>query len=345
MNYNITASKEIEGLSSAVDMLKILGMLFVIIGHLHWYFTLSFNNAHQIAIPVIRELGVNIFLFCSGFGLTIAFVNRSQTVTEYWKKRFLRVYPLYLVSLVLYKFFVAEISVENFLFHVFLAHNFVHEYCNDPRPLWFVGVVFQFYAIFPILFKVLVRNRYIFTGVVLSLYGVYLLISFSVYSHMTPEQRFDMSIDDMTLFGYAPILCFGMFCGWGIVNRVHNFIKKVLVTVSLLSIGVGVVVVVLLLGADGFMEVYELGKRTLPIFSGFFIIVLIFVYQRVVPYVFWRHVRTVAGGTFCAYLFHEFILQLISMVSSNYLFGLTFAVPSTLFIGYYLQAKYNNITN
>jgi peptidoglycan/LPS O-acetylase OafA/YrhL len=238
---------------------------------------------------------------------------------------------------------VSGIDFRNFVFHVLLIHNFEHAYCNNPRALWFIGIIFQFYMIFPLLFSVLKKNVRKFWGIVVLLYCLNLAVTSYVYSHMSPQNRFDFSIDDVTVFGYISILAFGMYMGR--IFYSHNDREWLLLrnTIKFLTLLVCLIVCAIFWrsGSISFDDLYRIGKLSFPLFSAFFIVCSLSVYPFVTRNNFTKFMAWLSVGTYFSYLFHEFLFRIFSILNNSYIVGTFVGLPAVLVICVFMQKYYN----
>lgn len=107
-------------------------------------------------------LGVPIFFVVSGFCIHLSYVsNRQDGWGHFFKKRFTRIYPAYLLAVVL--FFATPLKMypisENtkwfdLLCHVFMVHNLNSETCFKINPsFWSIAIEMQLYLLYPLLFS------------------------------------------------------------------------------------------------------------------------------------------------------------------------------------------------
>ncbi len=108
--------------------------------------------------------GVSIFFVLSGFLLSIPFwkavlgQGRPVNVQQFFKRRFLRIYPAYLVALTIFALFFDVWHplwdrLVIYATHLVLVHNFFEmTIFSDSSPLWSVATEFQMYLILPLLF-------------------------------------------------------------------------------------------------------------------------------------------------------------------------------------------------
>ncbi len=135
----------------------------------HWRYPPILVNAFgtQLDITWIFHYGtegVSIFFVLSGFLLSIPFwravltPGRPVNIIEFFKRRFLRIYPAYLIALVIFALFFDVnhplfTRLIQFTSHLFLVHNLSElTIYSDSSPLWSVATEFQMYLLLPVLF-------------------------------------------------------------------------------------------------------------------------------------------------------------------------------------------------
>ena len=148
------------GLSSlkrdiGVDLLRALGMLYII-GYWHIF---NYTNPFPIYKNIITELLIRtdlaVFVLMSGYYVAKGYSTENFSVIEFYKKKVLRIYPLYIIAIFLYYFF--NINGGTILvFATFSLSMFI-----EPAPitLWFVSMIMIFFAITPIILKILFRKK------------------------------------------------------------------------------------------------------------------------------------------------------------------------------------------
>ncbi len=85
--------------SAAVDYLKVIGVILVLIEH-SIIFSVPLSSVFQWPVCLIGITGVALFAYTAGF-LAKATSNDNFNPVKYVIKRFFRLYPLYLIALVL----------------------------------------------------------------------------------------------------------------------------------------------------------------------------------------------------------------------------------------------------
>ncbi|MEE8574666.1 MAG: acyltransferase, partial [Thermodesulfobacteriota bacterium] len=122
--------------------------------------------------------GVNGFFLASGLGLTVSMLYRPSTGSsvKFWirwlVRRLIRLIPLYwfalLVAFICYisglRIFAVIVNTDkpflDFILHFFFLHIFSNStYFSINIAWWFIGVIFFFYLIFPIVYRVIDNQK------------------------------------------------------------------------------------------------------------------------------------------------------------------------------------------
>ncbi len=128
----------------------------------HWFADFNVSRSFLLLLPVtLGWAGVAIFFVVSGFCIHLSFSRFPQWPLFFWR-RFFRIYPLYLVTLVFFTFaFPAtrlhSISLSNanqFVTHLFLVHNFGEQSTfGINASYWTIALEMQLYALYPLLIR------------------------------------------------------------------------------------------------------------------------------------------------------------------------------------------------
>ena len=162
--------------SLGVDFLRAVCILYIV-GYWH---LMNYTNAMPGYVNWFTEgltyVAMATFVFCSGFLLGRHEVGLNpQGLWSFYRRRLLRIYPLYLVAAVLFGL-VGIASLAQVIDGVFLISMF------DPPALptlWFVTMIMVFYLIAPLLIRFASRPvvaALIGLAIFLSLIAVYLLV-------------------------------------------------------------------------------------------------------------------------------------------------------------------------
>lgn len=167
------------------------------------------QNQDIFSIRTLASLGfsgVNVFLLLSGFGLAFSMsrtqIKSSLTWKELpWKnfflRRLLRIYPLYILAHILFFFLGAAVGKYadmpldiGFILSLTGLRVFFPEYFwYGPDSFWFIGLIVQFYFLFPLLFWLLSK-----TGQLKFLILTFTLCAFSRYLTFSLENSYEFML-------------------------------------------------------------------------------------------------------------------------------------------------------
>ncbi|MBC7624915.1 MAG: acyltransferase [Aeromicrobium sp.] len=141
-----------------------------------WVFTFHVASISGFMLPKLFDgrHAVSVFFVLSGFVISKLTMERNDSYYVFIVRRFFRLYPVYLVCLVIALLFVnfgampinfdQKYTFEHVISHLFMAHGFfpidVLPGADSAilNPAWSVSVEWQFYIIAPIFFMLL-RSR------------------------------------------------------------------------------------------------------------------------------------------------------------------------------------------
>ncbi len=144
--FSVATTQELKGFA-------VLGVIFSHIG----YFLVS-DHSFLFPLTIMAGVCVNIFLFLSGYGLTISSSKKDETVGQFYKNRLLKLMiPFWLVLgiFLVADFFVLGISyswsmVVPALFGIFTSADIYHDLNS---PLWYFTLILFYYVLFPFFFS------------------------------------------------------------------------------------------------------------------------------------------------------------------------------------------------
>ena len=135
------------------DFIRLIAILLVVFSHTLRVGDLPFD------VTLLGKIGNAVFFFISGY---LIYLNNSNIklksdICYFYKKRLLRIYPLYILAIVcglLLSIFlnghVAQSSFEIIVSILGLQMVFYPVLVNDPILFWFIGMIVIFYIIYPI---------------------------------------------------------------------------------------------------------------------------------------------------------------------------------------------------
>jgi peptidoglycan/LPS O-acetylase OafA/YrhL len=166
-----------------LDFLKGYAMLSIVVFHLFQKMDLP-----DTLLKVINfgGAGVHTFIFISGFGLYLSHLKHPLTFVEYLKKRFLKVYIPYIITVSLLGIIGYLIPFDpyntwaKYFSHVFLYKMFSETYIGTfGYHFWFISLIFELYLVFPLL--IIVKQRlgnkwFLSLGIIISLSWSFLVL-------------------------------------------------------------------------------------------------------------------------------------------------------------------------
>jgi peptidoglycan/LPS O-acetylase OafA/YrhL len=138
-----------------IDYLRGYSIFTLVLFHLLGSFELS--NILSKAIN-FGGAGVHVFVLCSGFGLCLSQINRPLNYLQFIKKRFLKIYIPYII-IIFISALIPFIYTNGDKLTAVLSHAFLFKMVDEHlmssfgAQFWFISMILQFYAIFPLLFK------------------------------------------------------------------------------------------------------------------------------------------------------------------------------------------------
>ena len=199
----------------SLDGLRGFAALIVVLSHT--------SNSGMYFVPFldlrgIGKSGVFLFFLLSSFLLTLSLLRKGKKIvtfsvmSRYWQRRFFRIYPLYILYLLLgiistwliaMKFGIIDFGIPFDLdLYGFLNHIILRE---GKGVTWSIAVEFKFYFILPILALTIVYVRSYGPKITILFFFTLLLLS----QLISPQIR--STINDTRLLPYMPIFIIGMF--------------------------------------------------------------------------------------------------------------------------------------
>ncbi len=199
----------------SLDGLRGFAVLIVVFSHT--------SNSGMFFIPFldlsgIGKSGVFLFFLLSSFLLTLPLLRKGMKIltfsvmSHYWQRRFFRVYPLYILYLllgiistwVIATFFgQSGVGIPFSLdWHGFINHISLSE---GKGVTWSIAVEFKFYFILPILVLAIVFVRSYGSGSTVLLFILLLFLT----QVISPQS--ESIVNDARLLPYMPIFIMGIF--------------------------------------------------------------------------------------------------------------------------------------
>ncbi|MBS5876774.1 MAG: acyltransferase [Prevotella sp.] len=147
----------VNGISKSRTYLMGIAILLVLIYHA---MCVTYNPLRTLNIGYV---GVDIFLFLSGFGLTFSYLKNS--LLSFYEHRLIRLYPLYLICVCIIYYIYDNWNFIDFFYNLLTVGFYIDNGIN--RFDWYVESLFTLYILFPLFF---IYSK-------LKLFGVLLLLS------------------------------------------------------------------------------------------------------------------------------------------------------------------------
>jgi len=163
--------------SSLTAELKGLAILMIVISHIG-YFLVS-DHRFLWPLSIAAGVGVNLFLFLSGFGLSASQIQKNLSIWQFYKKRLLKLFTPFWFVLSLFlilDFWLLKINYPwEYIGRSFLG-IFTHAdlYLDINSPFWYLTFILGYYLIFPLVFS----KRWPWLSAVILYIAGYLVIYF-----------------------------------------------------------------------------------------------------------------------------------------------------------------------
>jgi peptidoglycan/LPS O-acetylase OafA/YrhL len=153
---------------SVTQELKGLGMLSIVFAHISYM--LVTDNRFLYPLSIAAGVGVDLFLFMSGYGLTVGMLKKPMPALEFFQRRITKVFiPFWLVLAIL---FIADpLLVDRHYSVNYMLQSLAGWFptaipTNDVNsPFWYITWMLMFYVMYPFLFM---RERPWLTAIIMA---------------------------------------------------------------------------------------------------------------------------------------------------------------------------------
>jgi peptidoglycan/LPS O-acetylase OafA/YrhL len=139
---------------SVTQELKGAAILFVVFAHIGYY--LSGDSRFLWPLSNLAGVGVNLFLFLSGYGLTASNLKRKLSIREFYWKRLRKLYIPFWLTLGLYfllAYFILHVTYAgSYVTHAFLGIFKTADSHDIDSPLWYFTWIAGYYLLYPLVF-------------------------------------------------------------------------------------------------------------------------------------------------------------------------------------------------
>jgi peptidoglycan/LPS O-acetylase OafA/YrhL len=135
--------------------LKGFAILAIIFAHIGYY--LSADPRFLFPFSILAGVGVNLFFFLSGYGLTFSQMKKNESILQFYKRRLPKLFvPFWVVLsvLVALDFFVLGKTYSlQYLLKAFLGiFTSANMYTDINSPLWYFTLILLYYILFRLFF-------------------------------------------------------------------------------------------------------------------------------------------------------------------------------------------------
>jgi len=135
--------------------LKGLAILFIVFSHIGYF--LVTDHRFLFPLSIMAGVGVDLFLFLSGLGLTASALKKPLSIFNFYRKNLLKLYIPFWLSLIIFfslDFFVLKIIYSwQYIERAFLGFfTSVDLYRDLNSPLWYFTLILFYYLLFPLFF-------------------------------------------------------------------------------------------------------------------------------------------------------------------------------------------------
>ena len=141
---------------SKTQELKGFAILVIVLSHIAYFLV----SDHQFLWPlsIMAGVGVNLFLFLSGYGLTISNLKNNLSIWQFYKRRLVKLFiPLWPMLILFFTldFFVLHLSYSWAYIGRTMLGIITHAdlYQDVNSPLWYLTLIIFFYLLFPLFFS------------------------------------------------------------------------------------------------------------------------------------------------------------------------------------------------
>lgn len=140
---------------SVTHELKGLAILAIVFSHIGYFLV----DDHRFLFPlsIMAGVGVNLFLFLSGFGLAVSALKKKYSIGQFYQRRLPKLFVPFWIALV--SFFVLDfIGLDLTYSRAYVMQSFLGFFpradvtLDVNSPLWYFTFVLFYYIIFPFIF-------------------------------------------------------------------------------------------------------------------------------------------------------------------------------------------------
>ena len=303
-----------------IYILKGFAILAVIAVHFNQSFLAP--NAILKIIAGFGMHGVQLFFILSSFllwrSLSRYESGSSLGVMPFYKKKLIRLLPLYFFALVVYTIYHViqgeGVSLLSLGLHVSLVNGLFPNYINDIMGIeWYIADLIILYVLSPYLFRIIIDLKTAITASLLSLVIAFIIqclfLHFVHIGFVHSDYRIDLFFSMLGFFVQLPCMLLGVVFYFLFRNNNINFKKGV--TIYVIS---SVLIIVLSLFIQELCGVAFVSNTTIWafIFGGVMMLYRKYFSQNTVLHVVTNPLLVLGKHSYGVYLFHFVIIRIIS---------------------------------
>lgn len=314
-----------------IDYLRAICILYIV-GYLHLFnYTNAFPQYFNPFTLALTEITLGLFVFISGFLVHIPSIE-TRYVINFYKKRLIRIYPLYFLALT--QFFLYGLNDGFTTIKSLFLISMV--YAPAPLTLWFINMIMLFYLIAPIInISSKSLKQYLIT--------VTLIVVLIIASQLM------FKIVDFRLLFYFPCFCVGMYCGEnGVENNIIS-IKYAIVCLlfGTLAYGIQYMMNVECWDCWNIWTISNLFK--IPFIVSISYLIFALIYYKREAFINIKIVDIVSYSSYSMYLFHRPIFTVLKSfyfpenITFQTLYLFCFCLLLIILISYCIQLVYDKL--
>jgi peptidoglycan/LPS O-acetylase OafA/YrhL len=150
-----TRSQEPFPLSVTYE-LKGWAILAIIFAHIGY--SLSSNDTFLFPLSIMAGVGVDLFLFLSGYGLVVSGLKRNLSIKEFYRNRLMKLFVPFWISIMVF-FLLDFLLLDKTYSWGYVVSSFAGIFLSADlyrdlnSPLWYFTFILAYYLIFPLVFS------------------------------------------------------------------------------------------------------------------------------------------------------------------------------------------------
>lgn len=305
------------------DIVRVIATLWIVAC---WHVKELLNMTPELKqdLDFITISSLATFMFMSGYFLSKYSFNAREEVKSFYRKRFVRFYPLFALSAVV-MFLLGDNPGK---LQLVLTLTGLSTYLGkQPWTLWFISMLFSFYMLTPLISRVLKRVKINVVGKILLVFVSTAVIVW-LFS-LTP-------LDFDNKFAYAfPAYCSGLILG------TETIIKRITSNIYILVFS-GIILALLQV-----YDIHDIQYCHIDTFFGVIVLLCIAYWMTFLP--IRKTITFLSYTSMSLYLFHRPVYRLLAShcpfegVTPYYIYLVM--IPVAIIVSYIIQYSYDFCVN